>query len=556
MQEQSHELKRVCEALFSQYDQTARADVERMQQLLSPRAVSKSSLSDTTAVYRHSPEAKKDCSVLVSAHSTYITPSGQKWFNIRSRDRAKNPWSATDAVSKWFSKATEITNDELSESNFYTCIQEVYNDRCQLGTGCAFIGGSETEPLHFIHVPMGTFAIAEDNKHVVNTLVRRFNYTAQQAADEWGFLNLPEKVKDDYMEPSRRYTEKRTYVHLVRPRRKAYKGMRDIPSNLREYEGFYMDEESYTVIKEEGYFEFPFLVTRFIRGNDSPYGEPPGLTVEPTIRQLMKLERLMDAMGEKAAFPPILQLAKQNMQVDMRAGAINTIDPESARLGYPRELASQSRYDAGLERINAKKEEIKAAYFVDMLNAISVIERQMTATEINAREAEKVLAFSPSFTLFIVDFQPAMRRIMAILMRQEKLPEDGKPAELFVKSPEGRLMMLNPQVSYMGKIAQAVERVQQRGTNQVVEAAIAFDQGTGTQTMTKLLKPRVIMRGWIEANGAPSDIMIDDAEYEQMQAAEQMAAQQQMDAMQQQQSMDTMATAAGAIQQLQAARRK
>ena len=190
MQEQSHELKRVCEALFSQYDQTARADVERMQQLLSPRAVSKGSLSDTTAVYRHSPEAKKDCSVLVSAHSTYITPSGQKWFNIRSRDRAKNPWSATDAVSKWFSKATEITNDELSESNFYTCIQEVYNDRCQLGTGCAFIGGSETEPLHFIHVPMGTFAIAEDNKHVVNTLVRRFNYTAQQAADEWGFLNL------------------------------------------------------------------------------------------------------------------------------------------------------------------------------------------------------------------------------------------------------------------------------------------------------------------------------------------------------------------------------
>ena len=43
---------------------------------------------------------------------------------------------------------------------------------------------------------------------------------------------------------------------------------------------------------------------------------------------------------------------------------------------------------------------------------------------------------------------------------------------------------------------------------------------------------------------------------EQMQAAEQLAAQQQMDAMQQQQSMDTMATAAGAIQQLQAARRK
>ena len=552
----SSELKRVCEALFAQYDNCARADVEQMQRLLSPRAAAKGKLSERSLSYTHSPIARKACDVLVSAHSTYITPSGQKWFNIRSRDRTKTPWKAKDSVAQWFSKTTEIMSNELSESNFYTVIQEVYTDRCQVGTGAAFIGGTDTEPLYFIHVPMGTFAIAENNRQRVDTLVRRFSFTAQQAVEEWGVENLPEKVLGDLQDPARRYTQRRTYLHLVRPRIKSRKGIQDIPESLREYEGFYMDEDSYSVIKEEGYFEFPYLVTRFIRGNDSPYGEPPGLPVAPTIQQLMKLERLMDAVGEKAAYPPIVQLASQNQQVDMRAGAITTVDLQAAQLGYPRELGSQSRYDVGLERIKDKQEIVRGAYHVDMLNAISMIERQMTATEINAREAEKVLAFSPSFTQFIGDMQQAMRRIMSILFRQNKLPKDGVPAELFTLSPDGRPMMLNPNVSYMGKIAQAVERVQQRGTNQVVEAAILFDQGVGSRVMTKMFKPREIMRGWIEANGAPCDIMLDDSEWEDLMRKEQFAAEQQQEAISQQQTMETMATGAKAAQNLSTVQRR
>ena len=132
----------------------------------------------------------------------------------------------------------------------------------------------------------------------------------------------------------------------------------------------------------------------------------------------MKLERLLDTQAEVATFPRVLQLAGQNRQVDMRAGAITTVSPDEASLGFPREWGTQGRYDIGLDRIKAKEELIDQAYYVHMLNAISSVDRQMTATEINARESEKVLAFSPSFTLFISDFQPAMRRIISILYRK------------------------------------------------------------------------------------------------------------------------------------------
>ena len=47
----------------------------------------------------------------------------------------------------------------------------------------------------------------------------------------------------------------------------------------------------------------------------------------------------------------------------------------------------------------------------------------MTATEVAAREAEKVLGFNPSFTLFVSDFRLMCQRIMALLYRAGKLPD-------------------------------------------------------------------------------------------------------------------------------------
>ena len=96
--------------------------------------------------------------------------------------------------------------DELAESNFYPTNHEVNDDRCTGGTGACFIGGDETTPLYFVHVPLGTFAIAEDTRQRVNTFVRRFSYTPQQAFEEWGD-DVPEYIKDDLNNSKKRYTE-------------------------------------------------------------------------------------------------------------------------------------------------------------------------------------------------------------------------------------------------------------------------------------------------------------------------------------------------------------
>lgn len=536
------DLRRVIEALFNNYDESVRDEVEELQHFINPRGEKLRKLhSKSNARNKHLPLAKRCKDTLVSAHNTYITPTGQKWFSLRPRKKRKR--KGEDRVTKWYSQTSDIVRDELAESNFYPTNHEVNDDRCTGGTGACFIGGDETTPLYFVHVPLGTFAIAEDTRQRVNTFVRKFSYTPQQAWEEWG-EDVPEYIKIDLANEKKRYTEKYVFYQLVRPRKDYRRDWHEVPAGARPYEGYYIDEKEWRVIRDEGFYEFPFFVTRFLRGNQGVYGEAPGLCVLPVIKQLLEIDKLMDAQAQNAAYPRVLQLAGQNRQIDFRSGGITTISREEAQLGFPREWGTGGRLDGELERKQAKEEEVKGAFYVDMLNAISQIERQMTATEVSAREAERILAFSSSFTGWTYEFQAAMQRIVGVLMRQGKIDVENAPDDVFETTESGEVALLSPQVSYLGKISQAVELVMQRSVDQVVEKIITFTQQTGDMRMLKLLKPEVLLRMWVESSGANSDIIESEVEEENRKQAEAAEAQMQAERDQRMQEAATMRDAA------------
>ncbi|QAA42182.1 hypothetical protein C1I94_11740 [Akkermansia muciniphila] len=81
--------------------------------------------------------------------------------------------------------------------------------------------------------------------------------------------------------------------------------------------------------------EFPYLVTRFLKWGSGPYGLAPGRLVFPAIQQVQFLNRILDTLGEVAAFPRILELANQIGEVDLRAGGRTVITPEAASLHLP-----------------------------------------------------------------------------------------------------------------------------------------------------------------------------------------------------------------------------
>lgn len=526
------ELRQMVESLWERYTAETMPMVEEMRKLLTQCDV-----------------AAAAAATLTSTHSSYITPAGRRWFALKSREKKKSD----DRVAKCFRHISKVVGERLAESNFYTAIHEVYGDRVNLGTGAFFIGGSDTEPLNFTYIPFGTFVIDEDSRERVHTLVRKFKYTPAQAEMEWGKENLPDKIKAWCENPRLRYTQRVEFAQIVRPNRSmVMSGWKDIPLHQRAYEGFYVETEGYEIIKREGFYEFPFLVTRYLKDAGTPYGTPPGKKVLPAIRQVVKLERLMDTLAETQAFPRILQLARQNKQVDMRAGGITTISEEAARLNMPREWGTQGRYDIGLDRIRDKEEAIRRAYHEDMLLSVSAQSKQMTAREVDERSAEKILAFTPSFTLFINDNQTAMLRILGVLLRRGEIDSKDVPEELLSRKEDGTVALVSPHIAYLGRIAQALELIIARGTQAVVDNVVNWVQQTGRPQMLDWIDEEALVRSWVDSLGCSDDIVISEADIaakkEEQKAAGEMQQQAAMDA-------DTL-EAVGKFAQIQSSMRK
>ena len=203
------------------------------------------------------------------------------------------------------------------------------------------------------------------------------------------------------------------------------------------------------------------MVTRFLKWGEGAYGLAPARLVYSDIRQAQFLNKILDMLGEVAAFPRILELANQAGEVDLRAGGRTLINPESASLGFPREWATQGRYDVGMDRLRQKQEAIRRAFFIPMLELWSEHKQQMTASEIYARENERVMLFSPSFTLFTSDFRPLMERVFAQLFRMGRFPQP--PSTVLQTDRRGEASIELPQVVYQGRIAMVMRRLQSEG---------------------------------------------------------------------------------------------
>ena len=555
------EVLRVTDALFGQYDATARPMVDELQRLIAPEDLAKAHFREGREDRTFCPEAREALKTLVSACSTYITPPGQKWMSLKSRLEHITPYSQRSAVSSWFSKVTTLLHNEFAESNFHPVVNSLFHDACLGGTAAVLIMGTEDEPLYFAHVPLGTFAIAEDNRMQVCTLARRFQFTAAQAVAEFGYDALSAEAKADYDDPVRRYKNKRDYVHLTRPRGEGMyrNALRDVPSELRRYEGLYVDEGARVLVKREGYFEFPYLVTRFERLGASPYGRPPGEKVLPVIKNLIKANRLVSAGFETQVFPRVFMLAGQKRQVGMSAGMVTTLSEREAQLNMPREWGTSSRPDTALAWLDRMEKHIRDAFCADQLLAITNRDsHKMTATEVDAVMDERVLSFAPSFVQFTYDFRSCIRRVLGILFRQNKLPREDMPSELFRVDAESKdVQMLNPNVCYLGKISQAYERVQRSGNRQVTDFILQYTQRSGDTRMLDVFKPEQALRHELEVSGCPVDVVMDDVELEQMRQRkeqERQAAAEQQDAAQAAEVMQRGGAAVAAMRRGGAAR--
>ena len=465
---------------------------------------------------------------LAGAFITHVTPSGQKWFEFEDKSIKKSK-----TYENWYRHATDVTLDALASSNFYPSLQETHVDRCLFGTGCMLCESKKSGGLSFKHIPIGSYGIAEDKEGNVDTVCRSFKYTAHQAVQAWGIKRLPTEVREAFNRPERRFTEEFEFLHLVMPR-KGYtlgNGRADVPPRKMRFASVYLyNGGSMPIVEEGGYPEFPYLVSRFLKW-DNVWGYPAARKCLDELEAVVRMYRHLDKLAELAVYPRCFGDAEQEGDLDYRAGGETVIDRSIAGLNLPREWGINGRLDWGLEHIKELEGKIESAFFVPFLRVISSVDRQMTATEVVARQKEQVIGISATFSQFVYDFNVFLERIFAELFRQGAFNSDAatQPKDFIVEAPDGiDYSVTVPGVSYKGVISQSIEMAQRQSMDYAMQTAAQYIQFTGDPSAMDCIDISKAIKFLFKVSAAPSEVYRDKAEIEQVQTDRQQAQQQQL----------------------------
>ncbi|MCD8071147.1 MAG: portal protein [Akkermansiaceae bacterium] len=503
-----HEWKRIAQALLNKRrDERWHHLVRHVLPELIP-AAALTEMEDDGLPARLCGRARTDILKLASAHINYITPRGQSWFNF------KNPAgdSGTQDADDWYSRATQRVRMALEKSNFYPEQIAAVIDRCATGTGMLLVEDRDGG-LHFSHIPAGTYAVAENENHRIDTAVRKFDWTAHQAASYWGADALSPAMRSALQNESERYSRPFEIWHIVLPNDVPDRGSGYVPLEERNWLSIYLDPRENHLLALGGYHEFPYLVSRFLKYGNQVYGTGALAGIQDVMHDAMNLSEALKVAAQRLAIPSVLAAPHLIEELDLRAGGITVMRDDDWQ-HPPQAFAPAGQYTIGQQLLEMYYGEIDDATFVSVLQTVSQVDREMTATEVNARESERMMTFSQSFTQFASDFEPFMQRVFGCCFRQGLLP-DRPPFEAVEQTLTGGIKLRVPQVSYVGLLARALRRAEYSGLMNTIQIAMQFASATGDSTPLDFVKMGEAMRYIADEEMAPEKCLRSPQEIKQ-----------------------------------------
>jgi hypothetical protein len=516
----------------TQWQELAEFCLPRRAEITSKRSTPDTSRNDVL----FDSTAMQAAATLANGQLAYITPADSRWFVYEPPMGVKS-----DKAKQWYARCSEISQLLLATSNLYTEIHELYYDDSVFGTYCLFVRRGRSHPLVFQKFDIGTYSLAEDDEGMVNTVFRELELTVLQAAEEFGEENLSEASKKalaKVRETGKGGTVKSRYIHAIYPRdeKDRQQGKADGPN--KPWASVYVDVSNKHVCRNSGYDEKPFFAGRHVKSQQGCYGVSPAWMALPEARQLNFLAKQLDALAEVKAFPRLLLPATHEGEIDLRSGGVTYFDPTQPN-AVPKEWATAGDYNVGLERENRKTEAINTAMHVDMFRMFASLDRpNMTATEVAERASEKLVQFSPSFSRKTTELlTPMLRAVFGILLRDGKFPPP--PKEAAITDRNGELVIPEPEVSYVSKVALAIRAMHNLSLSRSMERNAVIAQ----------VRPEVldnfnwdkIVRETARNDGLPADWIAEEADVEDARRARAEAQAQ----MQQKQDTMMMAEAAG-----------
>src|SRR3990167_7989060 len=236
-----------------------------------------------------------------------LTSAASRWFSLVYAKRELNKMKE---ARDWLEDASVRIYQMYSESNFYSEIAEVYLDLDVFATAVILQEekGNATDPESpfggylFRALSIGEYAVDEDAEGFVDTVFRTFKLTARVIGGQVGDT-VSQKVQDKF---KRDPDEEFEVIHAVYPRPDI---ARDIEGSVlgpqRPWASVYVEVQTKTVLKETGFYTFPYAAPRWANASGEEYGRGPGFDALPDVKTLNRAVEMKLKAWAKALDPPL-----------------------------------------------------------------------------------------------------------------------------------------------------------------------------------------------------------------------------------------------------------
>lgn len=471
---------------------------------------------------------------LSSGMKAGITSPARPWFRFAPED---NTLSENVNVKMYTEESTRLISNMFLKSNFYNTLTLFYKDLGNFGTSCFLMDEVPgPEVFNYTPLPIGSFAITCDASGKPNGLVYDFSLTVDQIVND--YLRDPEDPKVIHWENASStvktlYTQKngsqrQEYIDCCRlielnefydPTKldSKYKKYKSVTFELGRNVGGTPVSSSKPgndkLLKESGHDYFPAIVGRWERTGEDYYATAwPVLDAIGDIRQLQYLERKTGKALDKQIDPPMVgPAAMRNNAVSGLPGGMTYMtqtggtDTSGLRAIY--------QIDYPLQFVEQKQEQtrirIQRALYEDlMLTMIRSDRREQTATEVNAKEQEKLLVLGNVYDGLNFDLlNPIVDISYAVMDARGLLPEP--PQELANKELK---------IVYESIMAQAQKALGIQGIERLAAFTISLAQAD--PTVSRKANWNNFVDEMADRLGAPASLVRPDEEVEQIAAQE------------------------------------
>jgi hypothetical protein len=347
-----------------------------------------------------------------------LTPRNQMWHRLAALDPKL---AKRRDVKLWFEEVNAILfrYRYATAANFSAQNNMNYESLGAYGSGCMFIDDLDSPlgGIRYKHCHLGSVFFSENHQGMIDTVYRRFPFTAKQAVDKWGEDRLPDAIVECLKSnPNKEFY----FVHCVQPNpnpdptRLDFLGMK--------YQSLYIAEQGNHLVSQGGYETFPYAPSRYKQSSGEIYGRSPAMDVLPAVKTLNEEKKTLLKQGHRAVDPVLL--VHDDGVIDnfsLRPGALNAggMSPEGRPLVGTLPVGNVA---IGKDMMDDERQLINDSFLISLFQ-ILLDTPQMTATEVLERTKEKGILLAPTIGRQESEYLgPLIDRELDVLARQEKLP--------------------------------------------------------------------------------------------------------------------------------------